>query len=411
LAVLLSIGVVCGLTIVAIAKRIVTWGAATSTLVTSTAAPADSTTPPLKGVQVLDVTPGGPASRAGLKSGDVITAYGEAAVEDELQYLKAALDPDRPASGPPSVNLSVWRAGRNLVVEVPTGRIKFQSKDWNKAKYAIYSALTFYKSDEAQSLFDRAKREGQLTDFQILMIQTMLIPEKASAAQDKIRQEDVAHLVALYPEDYLEDLARDFKDVNCFSASAIIYDQILASHPDDVSYLLNAGQVYARVDRNSDARRNVAKAMNLGISDYGYLVAWGVLGRASLGDLDFAAARDSFKKCFEYSPDELNMMMYLYSSAKTEDIDLFDQARAECREKSESDYYTLWDYEIDALSAYVLVRNGHRSEAISLAAKWKDNKEAAVNIPRYWRDVPGSPDVLENWQSLTAEAKSAANRQ
>lgn len=107
-------------------------------------------------------------------------------------------------------------------------------------------------------------------------------------------------------------------------------------------------------------------------------------------------------------PIKHNMMMYLYSTAQMGDLDLFTQTKAECQAQRATDYYSLWDYMIDSLGAYVLVRNGRRAEAISLAAKWKDNKEAAVNIPRYWRDLPGSVDVVGNWDSLTAEAKSAA---
>jgi hypothetical protein len=395
-----------GVGVVAVADRIVRRGGPTRTSTPAGKVPAGMTVAPSKGVEVTEVTEDSPAWRAGLQNGDVITAYGELPIEDMLHYVKAMLNEERGAYGPRSVSLSVWRRGHSFLLEVPRGRIGYHGRDWNKVNSQIYFALMYHNTDEAHRLFDLAtQQQGQQTEFQVLMIRTMLIPEKASAAEDKLRQEYLARLVALYPWANIEELVQQFKSTHCNTAAAAIYDHMLPSNRDNVNYLLDSAEAFAMADRNSDARRNVAKAMKLGISPYGYQVACGVLGRVSLGEQDYAAARTNFKKCFESWPDEYYMMMCLYSTAKIGNLDLFDQAPDDCKAKAASDYYNEWACDIDPLTAYLLMRAGRRSEALALAAKWKDDQVAQANTTRYWRYTPGASDVLSNWQSLTEAAK------
>src|SRR2546425_2689530 len=67
-----------------------------------------------KGVVVTDVAPDGPAARAGLKVGDVVTSFdGEAVVESyRLRWLTARTTPGK------RVRVGVWRSGRALELSV-----------------------------------------------------------------------------------------------------------------------------------------------------------------------------------------------------------------------------------------------------------------------------------------------------
>jgi serine protease Do len=61
-----------------------------------------------KGVLITEVAEGGPAARAGLRPGDVVTAFeGEAVVESyRLRWLTARAQPGH------AVNLRIWRSGK-----------------------------------------------------------------------------------------------------------------------------------------------------------------------------------------------------------------------------------------------------------------------------------------------------------
>jgi tetratricopeptide (TPR) repeat protein len=71
--------------------------------------------PPGSGLLVNVVLPGGSASRAGLRPGDVLLRYGGAA-------LKTSADL-KPAGGTEPVAVRVWRAGRELDLKVRPGRL------------------------------------------------------------------------------------------------------------------------------------------------------------------------------------------------------------------------------------------------------------------------------------------------
>jgi serine protease Do len=71
-----------------------------------------------KGSLVTSVIEGEPAAKAGVKTGDVITAVGDEAVEDSNQLLRrvAALKPGE------TTKLSVWRKGSTLALSVTLGQ-------------------------------------------------------------------------------------------------------------------------------------------------------------------------------------------------------------------------------------------------------------------------------------------------
>ncbi|MFQ5881310.1 MAG: DegQ family serine endoprotease [Candidatus Methylomirabilales bacterium] len=74
---------------------------------------------PGEGVLIADVVEGGPADRAGLKSGDIIQGFAESAVTDvrQLQRLVAAVRPGE------TVPVRVKRQGKDLVLTVNVGQM------------------------------------------------------------------------------------------------------------------------------------------------------------------------------------------------------------------------------------------------------------------------------------------------
>src|SRR5262249_42864443 len=108
------------------------------------------------GILVTGVYPGGHAERAGLRVDDLIVRYGEMAILDGASYhvaRKAYLE--RPES---KINLVVWRDGKEITLSAPTGRLGFDSRDWNSVKDEIDSAVQSGDLPKAQQLLDHAEQ-------------------------------------------------------------------------------------------------------------------------------------------------------------------------------------------------------------------------------------------------------------
>ena len=75
------------------------------------------------GALVSEPQPGGPAAKAGLKSGDVVTAVDAIQIKDPRALARtiAALGPDK------SVTLHVWRDGKDQIVPLKLGALKDQN--------------------------------------------------------------------------------------------------------------------------------------------------------------------------------------------------------------------------------------------------------------------------------------------
>lgn len=73
-----------------------------------------------RGVLIGDVVPDGPADRAGLRSGDVVTRFGDEPIRDanHLRNTVAATEPGR------RVTLELFRGGDRLTIDVEIGRLE-----------------------------------------------------------------------------------------------------------------------------------------------------------------------------------------------------------------------------------------------------------------------------------------------
>ena len=77
-----------------------------------------------RGALVNSVVPGGPAERAGVRPGDVITALNGTAIHD-TNALRNAVARTAPGS---DVTLTVWRNGREEQLRVRLGELNIQAR-------------------------------------------------------------------------------------------------------------------------------------------------------------------------------------------------------------------------------------------------------------------------------------------
>ena len=105
------------------------------------------------GLRVTAVTPGGPAERAGIRDGDVITAVDDKPIDRGGDSLLA----DNMLAGQP-VKLSVLRNGKTLQFHVTPER--FQAQDWQAlartAQTAAQRSLEKFNSPEFRKQLDRS---------------------------------------------------------------------------------------------------------------------------------------------------------------------------------------------------------------------------------------------------------------
>ena len=77
-----------------------------------------------RGALVNSVVPGGPAERAGVRAGDVITAVNGTAIQDP-NALRNSIARTPPGS---EVTLTVWRNGREEQVRVRLGELNTNAR-------------------------------------------------------------------------------------------------------------------------------------------------------------------------------------------------------------------------------------------------------------------------------------------
>ncbi|GAB4303008.1 MAG: DegQ family serine endoprotease [Desulfuromonadia bacterium] len=121
-----------------------------------------------RGVLINDVSPGGPADRAGVKPGDVVTAYNGTEVKDpqHLQMLVAETPPGKGAT------LSVLRNGNTLSLTVTVGNQEAASSSGGKGR------------DRAETLglvVEELPKQGRFASMRGVIVAD-LDPEGAAAA-------------------------------------------------------------------------------------------------------------------------------------------------------------------------------------------------------------------------------------
>lgn len=358
---------------------------------------------PTVGLLVTRVDRGSPAERAGLREGDLLTRYGTLTVFDGASYHAARADYLKRAA--PQVDLLLWRAGKPMTLAVPKGRLGFHSRDVSSVRDELYGALQRGEPAQAKELLARAAKAQTLTPAQLLIANILLIPDRATPEEEARRAVLLQEFLSAYPLDFVGAVSYDeFYQLKRFTAASACFERQLKEDPTNESTWLNLGNAYNSLWRFADADRAAEYVIThrLPLSTYGRGVLYQVKGGAALGLGDYPRALESYQKTFTINPTDHKIEMWLLAAALLGDGPKFAEIAAQCREAL-PDQYARLRHHIDALEAYLLVKNNEREKAQALLARWKQTPRLGQNIAEYWPRFPRGAEIVANWKVLLQE--------
>lgn len=377
------------------------------------------------GVKITGVGSNSAAARAGLKYGDVVIAYNNRPItnEEELDAVIRFFQQQFEQTGRQvTAELSLYRGGDLSVrtFRVPVGRLGIYTRDWTFAGKLIQEAIIDREDyAAAEEYVNEAVASGHYTDDQILHMRLLCLNNETDG--DKIRQTQVDQLYKKYQPEKLRLFANhDLLYHNRYYAAAAIFERYLKIKPADVSTELTLASCYAETGKYDEAEALLAKVLGRpkadesAASEYGLSMLSNIQAKIYMGRGQYARAQESFKKALEQYPDDpYYTLAFLYCAARREvsgdeagDFEAAYKMVSTRVEKTEG----LMGYHVDALRAFVFMKQQHVYKARTMVVKWKDSADAKRYIPIFWRSFPDGVEIVNNWnllirqQALTSES-------
>ena len=381
--------------------------------------------PPKVGLRVLEVLAGSPAAAAGLQSMDIITQYGESPVVDAASYF-AARDAYQKSRGA-EVEIAYWRGRQRLTSIIRPGRMGIQFNEYNPVGYQIDSLMQTLNmlieapdyisevqvakgtlpsrerlAEQIDAAIKKAAADGTLTTAQILVAKINAIPDDAMPVELERQSELLKELVSTHPLGFTEYLGYEvFFKHKRHRAAIACFKRSLESNSGDAGVRLNLGIAYSHLQMfaEADGAADYVLKHDTGLTEHGYLVAFQVKATAALGQRDFAKAIDYADQAFRLNPTSAYLMsLWELSAAQVGDLQKFYDVTA-ASEKAMPAQYAVLRSRIDAVEAYVLVKNSQMDKARALVSKWSGTPDPDANA-KYWRQYPTGDDIVKTWKYL-----------
>ncbi len=352
------------------------------------------------GFLVEDVPLSSKAYRFGLKPGDIVTKYNDLPVTNVRTY-HAAVD-RMVADKAESVTLTVMRSGLPVELKAPPGLLGFSGHTWQPFVDSMLNLLQQNRVDSAASILANADLSVVPED-QVLLTRILLLPDDDSV--EKTREEFVRQLMPLI-EDHFNHLGVIALDAHRYKVAQMFLLKAIEADPHDVSSRLNLGVAYRRAMQFDDAGRVVDDIVaNHGneISAYGWAVLLTTRGWVYESRSDHAASAADLRKALELARDDEDThtrLRYLLALARTNNLERFEEGVAFCK-KHPTESYQSRPYDVDALRAYLLVRNRDEVRAKAAVQKWRNDADAQKWFHYYWDEVHDASDVVDTWDRLT----------
>ncbi len=321
-----------------------------------------------------------------------------------------------------TAELSLYR-GSDLTVRtfrVPIGRLGIYTRDWTFAGTLVQEAIIDREDYAgAEEYVNEAIASGHYTNDQILHMRLLCLNNETDG--DKIRQTQVDELYRKYQPEKLRLFANyDLLYHQRYYAAAAIFERYLKVKPADVSTELTLASCYAETGKYDEAEALLAKVLGRPKSDesaaseYGLSMLPNIQTKIYMGRGQYDRAQESFKKALDQYPDDpFYTLGFLYCAARREvagdeagDFEAAYKMVSARLEKTEA----LIGYHIDALRAFVFLKQQNISMARAMVVKWKDSADAKRYIPIFWRSFPNGVEIVNNWhllirqQALTSES-------
>ena len=369
----------------------------------------------LAGLKIVEVTPNTPASRAGLKYGDVLIAYNKRPItnDDEIKSVMAYFKEQEERTGKPkTVELSLYRDGDMTVktLQVPVGRLGIFTREWTFAGAFVEDAIVDRDNYAAAEKYaSEAAASGQYTEDQILHMHLLCVNNEKDG--DNIRQIQVDELYRKYPSEKLTLFGNyDLLYNKRYRAAAAVFERYLKIKRVDVSTELNLASCYTEMEKYDEADALIARVLarpdddENAPSEYGLSVLANIRGKIQMGRRQYDLAQARFQKALERYPDDpYYTLAFLYCAAQRdvngEKPGEFEAAYKTISSQSQ-ETERLMGYHVDALRAFTLVKKNRMQEARTAVSRWQNSADAKRYIPIFWRRFPDGSMIIDNWNGL-----------
>ena len=378
----------------------------------------------LAGLKIVKVDSNGAAARAGLKNGDVVITYNNRPVTTQETFdavIKFFNQRQDQPGKQTTAQLSFYRDGDMTVKTslVPAGRLGIDTREWTFDGTLVEDAIV-NRNDylAAQKYADDAAAAGHYTDEQLLHMRMLCLNNEEAA--DKVRQKQVDQLYRQYLPETLRIFANhDLLYHKRYRAGATIFERYLKINGADVPTELSLALCYIEIEKYDEIDALLAKILARPHDDrnapteFVLSALLNIRARMYMGQRRYDRAQQHFQTAFEHEPEDLYYTLgFLYCAARRdisgEKEGAFLAAYMEVSERSE-ETEELMNYHIDALRAFVLVRQRHISRAREIAEKWKDS-DVNRYILDFWRRFPDGSEIIETWNSLMGRELVASGR-
>jgi len=369
----------------------------------------------LAGLKIVEVTPNSPASRAGLKYGDVLIAYNKRPItnQDEIEAVMSYFEGQPNRTGQPkTAELSLYRDGDMTVksLQVPIGKLGIWTREWTFAGAFVEDAIVDRDNYAAAEKYaSEAAASGQYTDDQVLHMRMLCVNNEKDG--DNIRQIQVDELYGKYPADKLTLFGNyDLLHHKRHRAAAAVFERYLKIKKVDVSTELNLASCYTEMDKYDEAEALITRVLARPESDrnapseYGLSVLSNIRAKIYMGRRQYGEAQAGFAAALErYPGDSYYTLAYLYCAAMREvsgDKPGEFEAAYKMLSSQLSETERVMGYHLDALRAFILVKQHRVADAEGAVARWKDSADAKRYIPIFWNRFPEGDQIIDNWNAL-----------
>jgi hypothetical protein len=182
----------------------------------------------------------------------------------------------------------------------------------------------------------------------------------------------------------------------------IRFKRHLEVHPDDVSIRLNMGVAYFSVGMFTEAEAAADYVLDhdLGLSDHGYVVAYGIKAMGTLSRGDYARTIVLSEKAFELEQCHCDIARAMLATTETGDLQKLAEASRKFKEALPAEFEKK-KLQLAAVEALALARSNQRDRARELTREWKDTDRIEGRLKAYWKIYPGGSDIWTNWNNLT----------
>ena len=380
-----------------------------------------------KGLRIIEVYPGSPADRAGLKFMDVIFRYGEFEIVDHASYFVARDAYEK--SPEATVDIMVWHDGKVIKKTVESGRLGVETNEYNAVHYDFTSLMDSVNSmravpeymrerefkdtftpdkspekiiEQARAVIDRGEQEGTLTPAQVLVARIYMTFDDASREEIQKQSELLKQLIDTQPPSFIHMLGNDlFFEKKRFRAAIECFKQHLKLHPDDFSIRVNLGFAYNQVGMfaEADTAADYALADDAKLGGQNRYTAYNVKANAALSRQEYSKAIAFGEKAFEIENCHCDFSLVMLAAAETGDLVKLKETEQKFQDKLLEDFEKR-KLQVAAVEALALVKSGKRDQAIELVRKWEETDRVEGRLKSYWKIYPGGSDVWTNWADL-----------